>query len=149
MFDTCRSRASIQGDASEIIATLPATSIDVVVTSPPYFGLRDYQGGERGIAVYADQAARPEVVDDLHMRVAYAAAKIEAAERPKVRKPRGSNVAAIQAPVLETLICESCGASFEPERTRGRKPKACPVCRGLTSPVVSSSFASVKLRAGS
>lgn len=39
----------IQGDASEIVATLPAASIDVVVTSPPYFGLRDYQGGEREI----------------------------------------------------------------------------------------------------
>lgn len=93
---------------------------------------------ERGIAVYADQAARPEVVEDLHKRVAYAAAKIEAAERPKERKPRGSTIAATKTPEIETLICESCGASFERERTRGRKPKSCPVCRGLTTPVVSS-----------
>jgi hypothetical protein len=39
---------------------------------------------------------------------------------------------------IEALVCESCGASFERERTRGRKPKTCPVCRGLTTPVVSS-----------
>ena len=33
---------------------------------------------ERGLSVYGDQCARPEVVDDLHKRVAYAEAKIEA-----------------------------------------------------------------------
>jgi hypothetical protein len=93
---------------------------------------------ERGIVVYGDRAARPEFVDDLHKRVAYAAAKIEAAERPKSRKPRGTTVAAPAVPVLEALVCESCGASFERERTRGRKPKTCSVCRGLRTSVVSS-----------
>ncbi len=29
------------GDASEVLATLPADSVDCCVTSPPYFGLRD------------------------------------------------------------------------------------------------------------
>lgn len=30
------------GDALETLATLPERSVDCVVTSPPYFGLRDY-----------------------------------------------------------------------------------------------------------
>ncbi len=30
------------GDALEVLRTLPSASIDCVVTSPPYFGLRDY-----------------------------------------------------------------------------------------------------------
>ena len=34
------------GDAIEIIKTLPDESVDCVVTSPPYFGLRDYGTGE-------------------------------------------------------------------------------------------------------
>lgn len=32
----------IQGDCLEMLATLPADSVHCVVTSPPYFGLRDY-----------------------------------------------------------------------------------------------------------
>ena len=34
------------GDAIEIIKTLPDESVDCVITSPPYFGLRDYGTGE-------------------------------------------------------------------------------------------------------
>ena len=36
------STAIIQGEVSESLRTLPANSIDCVVTSPPYWGLRDY-----------------------------------------------------------------------------------------------------------
>jgi DNA modification methylase len=41
------------GDCREVLATLPADSVDCVVTSPPYWGLRDYgtatwEGGEVG-----------------------------------------------------------------------------------------------------
>lgn len=32
----------IQGDALEIIKTLPTESVDCIITSPPYFNLRDY-----------------------------------------------------------------------------------------------------------
>lgn len=43
---------------------------------------RDWQAvrdwAQRGTSVYGDDAARPEVVEDLHKRVAYAARKIEA-----------------------------------------------------------------------
>ena len=30
------------GDALAVLADLPAGSVDCIVTSPPYFGLRDY-----------------------------------------------------------------------------------------------------------
>lgn len=33
------------GDATEVLATFPAGSVDCVVTSPPYWGLRDYGTG--------------------------------------------------------------------------------------------------------
>jgi len=31
-----------QGDSLEVLRTLPAESVHCVVTSPPYWGLRDY-----------------------------------------------------------------------------------------------------------
>ena len=36
----------LQGDALEVLRTLPAESVQCVVTSPPYFGLRDYGTAE-------------------------------------------------------------------------------------------------------
>jgi len=95
---------------------------------------------QRGIKVYGEQAARAEVVQDLHKRVAYATSKIEAADRPKPPRPRASTVATRSATTLEieTLVCASCGATFERLRTRGRKPHTCPACRGLASPTVSA-----------
>lgn len=35
----------LHGDAREILPQLPANSVQTCVTSPPYFGLRDYGGG--------------------------------------------------------------------------------------------------------
>jgi len=32
----------IQGDSLEVLKTLPSESVDCIITSPPYFGLRDY-----------------------------------------------------------------------------------------------------------
>jgi hypothetical protein len=83
---------------------------------------------ERGIAVYGEDAARPEVVEDLRMRLALALAKIEAAANPKRRRSIRST-AIDTAPVVETLLCARCGSSFERSRTRGRKPNICPSCR--------------------
>jgi site-specific DNA-methyltransferase (adenine-specific) len=47
------------GDARQVLDTLPDSSIDTVVTSPPYFRLRNYQhdsqiGLEEGVERYAD-----------------------------------------------------------------------------------------------
>ena len=90
------------------------------------------QWAERGISVYGEEAARLEVVEDLHKRVAHAIAKSEAAEQPRPRKPRGATVpTAGERPVeRESLVCAACGASFQRIRTRGRKPRLCPACRG-------------------
>ncbi len=90
---------------------------------------------ERGINVYGQHAARPEAVEDLHKRLAYATAKIEAADKP--RPPKSAKGAAIttatttESAEMETLVCAECGTTFERVRTRGRKPHACPTCRGV------------------
>jgi hypothetical protein len=90
---------------------------------------------QRGLDIYGEQAARPEVVEDLHKRFAHATAKIEAASQRRERTPRAVTVTtARHLPEIETLVCSSCGNGFERERTRGRKPKLCPVCRGEIAP---------------
>ncbi len=67
---------------------------------------------ERGLSVYADECARPEVVDDLRKRLAYAEAKIEAVANPRPRRPRGSTVAVPRQPIIDELTCQSCGQAF-------------------------------------
>ena len=42
-----------EGDCREVLATLPERSVHTVVTSPPYFGLRDYGTGEGQIGLEA------------------------------------------------------------------------------------------------
>jgi hypothetical protein len=46
----------IEGDCRETLATLPAGSVQTCVTSPPYFGLRDYgHGGQIGLEPTPDE----------------------------------------------------------------------------------------------
>ena len=63
------------GDAASILATLPAQSVNCIVTSPPYFGLRDYGvdgqiGAETSPAEFVDalvavfREARRVLADD-------------------------------------------------------------------------------------
>jgi site-specific DNA-methyltransferase (cytosine-N4-specific) len=49
------------GDALEVLRTMPDQSVDCCVTSPPYFGLRDY--GEEG--QYGLEASPPEYVETM------------------------------------------------------------------------------------
>jgi DNA modification methylase len=42
------------GDARAVLAELPAGSVQTCVTSPPYFGLRSYSGGEHEIGAEGD-----------------------------------------------------------------------------------------------
>ncbi|MEV5704834.1 site-specific DNA-methyltransferase [Actinoallomurus sp. NPDC052274] len=65
------------GDACTVLALLPDTSIDCVVTSPPYWGLRDY-----GVA---DQYGREDTLEDYvnHLRAVFA-------ELRRVLKPAGT-----------------------------------------------------------
>jgi hypothetical protein len=98
--------------------------------------VRDW--AQRGISVYGEHAARPEAVEDLQKRLGYAVAKINAAGQPKQRKPRGATVMT-RSPAgseVEVLVCASCGTTFE--RTRGRKPRLCPACRGAAGSAASS-----------
>ncbi len=81
---------------------------------------------ERGLSAYGEQAAEPEHVDDLRKRLAYAIAKPESPPKLKRSAPARTSVG---APVMETLVCATCGASFERVRTAGRKPRQCPTCR--------------------
>ena len=83
---------------------------------------------QRGIEVYADHAARSEVVDDLHKRLAYAIEKATGRATAKRAAPRSARVRTA-APTVEQLVCRSCSSTFERERTRGRKPTLCPSCR--------------------
>ena len=43
-----------QGDALEVLATLPAESVHCIVTSPPYWGLRSYSGEQQRVWDAAD-----------------------------------------------------------------------------------------------
>lgn len=106
--------------------------------------MRDW--ARRGIGIYGEHAARLEAVEDLHKRLAYATTKIAGAGRPKPRKPRYATVTTRSATGggVEALVCVSCGTTFERARTRGRKPRTCPACRGQASPAVSPPFSSQK-----
>jgi rubrerythrin len=96
---------------------------------------RDWEGVERwcerGLAVYGTSAANPDVVEDLRTRLTHAHAKIEARDHPKARRTASRTEPADA--VIESFVCEVCGVRFERVRTRGRKPHACPSCRGLAS----------------
>ena len=40
--DNTKTNTILQGDSLEILKTLPDASVHCCVTSPPYYGLRDY-----------------------------------------------------------------------------------------------------------
>jgi hypothetical protein len=83
---------------------------------------------ERGLALYGEQAARPESVDDLRNRLVAYQAKLAAPAKPAPKatpKPDTSPT----SPTIEVLVCEACGVSFDRVVVRGRKPKNCPGCR--------------------
>jgi hypothetical protein len=91
---------------------------------------------ERGLTVYGADAARPEAVADLHKRREYANAKIEVGAVRRTRGPAKVVVTAESPQIggeIETLVCAECGAVFQRVRSRGRKPHACPACRGVQS----------------
>ena len=83
---------------------------------------------ERGIAVYGDDAARPEAVEDLQHRAAAYRAKLAPASQ---RSP--AHVPMYGQPQIETLKCSACGREFRRDRVRGRKPMRCPECAGSTA----------------
>ena len=47
------------GDARNVLASLPADSVDCIITSPPYFRLRNYQEGRQiGLEAHVDDYVR-------------------------------------------------------------------------------------------
>jgi hypothetical protein len=93
---------------------------------------------ERGLAVYGSEAARPEAVADLQKRLAHANVKIlDATASGSPRPMRTTATTPTPTSELETLMCSNCGEAFRRARVRGRKPRRCPNCRGISeeSPV--------------
>ena len=90
---------------------------------------------ERGIATYADHALNPADVEDLRVRLNKARAKLEQAATP--RQPRAPRAKATDEspPAIETLVCLSCGRTWERQRVRGRKPHYCPDCTVTAGPL--------------
>jgi tetratricopeptide (TPR) repeat protein len=83
---------------------------------------------QRGLNLYGQDAARPEAVDDLKKRIVAYRAKLSrqnGASLPPVSNPRET----VRRASSETLVCISCGRSFERAISRGRKPQNCPSCR--------------------
>src|SRR5690348_6253660 len=107
--------------------------------------LKDWQAcrwwAERGLALYGQQAAREEAVEDLIKRRNRAIAKLEATTRPesRVRLERTQTAVVSATPSggvpgttgqdAEVLVCQGCNRRFERLRVRGRKPTLCPACR--------------------
>lgn len=83
---------------------------------------------ERGLALYAQNAARPEAVDDLERRLAAYRAKLSTVDRPGSQSIRATSEL-VEGSAIETLICANCGRQFDRPVARGRKPKHCPSCR--------------------
>ena len=55
LIDVSASHVAI-GDSYDLLARLPRESVDLIVTSPPYWGLRDYEG-DHNWDIYADWLA--------------------------------------------------------------------------------------------
>lgn len=45
----------LQGDAKEVLADMPSESVDVVITSPPYYMKREYSGGGIGLEKHFEE----------------------------------------------------------------------------------------------
>lgn len=100
---------------------------------------------ERGLALYGNNAAREEAVEDLLKRRNRALVKLEAPAGTKQRSQSREKVAAVLAqqsdapPMgqigagdeIEILVCTQCEAAFERVVVRGRKPRLCPECRSM------------------
>ncbi len=79
---------------------------------------------QRGLEVYGTDAINDEVVSDLTRRIANYSSKLDPPGQPQ----RPLRLPSTDGPT-ETLVCRTCGLTFERVRTRGRKPVQCPTCR--------------------
>jgi hypothetical protein len=104
---------------------------------------------ERGLALYGNNAAREDAVEDLLKRRNRALAKLESPRKESQAKTPTATITSTlvdrsgptAVPVtrapgeIEILVCSRCGAAFERVRVRGHKPLLCPDCRTRASGV--------------
>ncbi|MGH9214033.1 MAG: HIRAN domain-containing protein [Acidimicrobiales bacterium] len=106
---------------------------------------------ERGLALYGNNAARLEAVEDLLKRRNRALAKLDTSMTTSATSqqrtdatvrsaladgssPSPQPIAAGVSGEIEVLVCSRCGGSFERIKVRGRKPLLCPDCRTTATP---------------
>ena len=92
VWDALDNNKILQGDCLEVLKTLPDESVDMCVTSPPYYGLRDYGTGEW---IGGDPNCK-------HEKAAYVSHPKGGSE--KQRSNYGSEVTAYEK------VCPVCGA---------------------------------------
>lgn len=86
---------------------------------------------QRGVDLYGSDAHNEAWVDDLRRRAAVLETRIELQHAPRPTTARVTHASTTPPTAsTETLICQTCGRSFERVRTRGRKPHQCSDCRG-------------------
>lgn len=79
---------------------------------------------QRGLDLYGDQAARADWIEDLQSRAGRYWNKVHPSNATATRRPSISSPTSV-----ETLVCATCGRSWERPVSRGRKPHVCPDCR--------------------
>ena len=89
----------LQGDCREVLGTLPAESVQCCVTSPPYFGLRDYGTGQWE----GGSAGCNHIVGEIRTGLGMVALG------EKYRG--GGKKAAASKPMMAKDLCPKCGAT--------------------------------------
>ncbi|KKL71740.1 hypothetical protein LCGC14_2091900, partial [marine sediment metagenome] len=92
----------VQGDCTEIMQAWPADSIDLVVTSPPYWGLRSY--GPETVRIWGGD---PGCEHEWEERVKHRSAG--GPQVPQSINPREVSVVKAQRDTISNL-CSKCGA---------------------------------------
>lgn len=90
------------GDCREVLAALPDRCVHTVVTSPPYFGLRDYGTGEWD---GGNDAGCDHVKGELRLGM-------NLAQSPYSNRGGAIKAAEVE-PVLYAAVCGKCGATRE------------------------------------
>lgn len=83
----------------------------------------------RGVAIYGADAHDESWVNDLGGRADRLQEKARRRDQPKKEPAVKRAASAGDSATIEILTCLTCGKTFEPARTRGRKPHQCPGCR--------------------
>lgn len=104
-----------QGDALEVLKTFPDKSIDCCVTSPPYYGLRDYGTGEwlggdpncphRRLSKYSEKTATGHAQVDLRGNVGDAIYKTVCPLCGAVRVDRQIGLEETPEEYIKKLVC--------------------------------------------